>query len=139
MMMLLCVPLGLALAGLVGYLLHSWLVFVIVAVSLTALSVLLGCLWSMYSLQRRIVAHPELIDTRVEQAMRAGKWREASQWLLLGARLAKQAAREPGQDREALAALAQRWEALARTCMQRHIGVHWDAFRDFRDQHRDQD
>lgn len=74
--------------------------------------------------------------------MAAGQRREASRWLLLGARLAGQAAREPRADREALTALAQPWEALARTCIQRDIGMHWEAFRAFRatrDRHRDQD
>jgi hypothetical protein len=139
MMMLPCGLLGLALAGVAGYLLHSWLVFALVAMSLTPLGMMLGWMWSTYSLQRRIVAHPEFIDTRADQAMRAGKWREASQWLLLGARLAEQAAPDPRHDREALEALARRWEALARTCMNRHVGMHWDAFRAFRDQRRDQD
>ena len=129
--------LGLALAGVASHLLGSWLVFAVTAVPLTALGILFGWMWSARSLQRRIVAHPELIDTRVEQAMRAGQWREASRWLLLGARMATQAAQDPGQDREALVALAQRWEALARTCMQRHVGIHWDAFRTFRDQRDD--
>jgi hypothetical protein len=93
----------------------------------------------MYSLQRHIVAHPERIDTRADQAMRAGQWREASRQLLLGARMVTQAARDPGQDREALVALAQRWEALARTCIQRDIDTNWDAFRAFRNQDRDHD
>lgn len=139
MMMLPCGLLGLVLAGVAGYLLESWLVFALVAMSLTPLAMMLGWMWSMYSLQRRIVAHPEIIDTRADAAMRAGKWREASQWLLLGARLANQAIPDPRQDREALVALARRWEALARTCIDRHIGMSWDAFRAFRDQHRTQD
>lgn len=137
MMMFLGGLLGLALAGVAGLLLDSWLVFAVSAVPLTALGILLGWMWSMYSLQRHIVAHPEFIDTRVEQAIRAGQWREASRWLLLGARMATQAARDPGQDRETLVARAQRWEALARTCIQRDIGINWDAFRAFRDQRDD--
>jgi hypothetical protein len=139
MMMFLCGLLGLALAVVTSYLLHSWLVFAVLAVPLTALGMLFGWMWSTYSLQRRIVAHPELIDTRVEQAMRANQWREASRLLLLGARMATQAARDPGRDRETLVALAQRWEALARTCIQRDIDTNWDAFRAFRNQRRDHD
>lgn len=138
MIVLACMLLGLALGGVVGYLLHSWLVFVIAASSLMALGAMLGGLWSVYSTQRHIVAHPEYIDTRAEQAMRAGRWREASRWLLLGAKLANQAAREPRPDREAIAALARRWEDLARTCIHRDVGVNWEAFRAFRDQRRDQ-
>ena len=133
MMIFPCGLLGLALAALAGYLLSSWLVFAVFAVPLTALGLLSGWMWAAYSLQRHIVAHPERIDTRAEQAMRTGQWREASRLLLMGARMVTQAARDPGQDREALMALAQRWEALARTCIQRDIDVNHDAFRAFRD------
>lgn len=96
-------------------------------------------MWSLYELQRRIVAHPERFEARVEQVMQDGRWREASRLLLMGAQTVTQAARDPGQDREALLALAQRWEALARTCVVRDVNLDWEAFRAFRDQRRDQE
>lgn len=139
MMVFPCGLLGLALAAAAGYLLHSWVVFAVSVVPLTALGMMFGWMWALYTLQRRIVAHPERLDARVEEAMQAGRWREASRLLLMGAKMVTQAARDPGQDREALLALAQRWEALARTCIDRDVGLDWDAFRASREQRRDQD
>lgn len=123
--------LGLVLAGAAGWLLGSWLAFAIAVVPLVIVSALLGASFDMYEFQKRIIGKPEIIDDRVDELVRADKWREAARWLLHGARLVEQAAREPRPDREALRALAARWNALARACVQHDVDRNYEAFRAF--------
>jgi hypothetical protein len=120
---------GLALAGAAGWLLGSWLVFVLCVLPLMVSGLLIGMAWDMDAHQKRIIAHPEVIDGEVAKLMNAGKWREASQRLLFGAKMVEQAAKAPRPDREALLALARRWHAQARVCIDRYTGVH-GLFRD---------
>jgi hypothetical protein len=132
LMMFLGMFLGITVAGAAGWLLGSWLAFAIGLVPLVVLGALFGWLHDMYSYQRRIIETPELIDVRAQELMSAGQWREASQWLLHAANLVEQAAKEGRPDREAILALAARWQALARTCVQRYVGADYELFRAFR-------
>lgn len=120
---------GLALAGAAGWLLGSWLVFALCVLPLMAAGLLLGMPWDMAAHEKRIIEHPEAIDRQVAQLMSAGKWREASQRLLISAKMVEQAAKAPRADRDALLALARRWNAQARVCIDRYTGVH-GLFRD---------
>jgi hypothetical protein len=131
--------LGFAVAGAAGWLLGSWLAFVISALPLVALGMLFGGIHDMYEQQRRFIDTPELIDVQADELMRAGQWREASRVLLHAAKLVEQAAREPRPDREAVAALAARWEARARTCIHRDVNVNYERFRAWRKRERDPD
>jgi hypothetical protein len=139
-MMFLGILLAIVVAGAAGWLLGSWLAFAISLVPLIVLGALFGSMRDMYAYQQRIIETPELIDVRVQELMNAGQWREASRELLRAANLVGQAARDERPDREAIQALAARWEALARTCVQRDVGENYEPFRAFRAQrkrHRD--
>jgi hypothetical protein len=124
--------LGITVAGAAGWLLGSWLAFAIILVPLVALGALFGSLHDMYSYQQRIIETPELIDVQVHELMSASQWREASRVLLHAANLVEQAAKEARPDREAVAALAARWQALASTCVRRDVGESYELFRAFR-------
>jgi hypothetical protein len=125
---------GLAVAGAAGWLLGSWLVFALSALPLAGLGVMFGMLYRVYRQQRRVIETPERVDAQVDELMRAGQWRQASRVLLYAAHLAEEAAKEPRPDRDALAALAARWDALARTCIGHDVNRRFDAFRAWRDQ-----
>jgi hypothetical protein len=131
-MIVLGILLGIIVAGAAGWLLGSWLAFAIGVVPLVMVGMLFGALHDMYAYQRRIIDTPELIDVQVRELMSAGQWREASRVLLRAANLVEQAASEARPDRAAVAALAARWEALARTCVQRDVGDSYELFRSYR-------
>ena len=131
-MMVLGILVAVTVAGAAGWLLGSWLAFAIGLVPLVVLGALFGSLHDMYAYQQRIIDTPELIDVKVHELMSASQWREASRVLLHAASLVEQAARDARPDREAVAALAARWEALARTCIQRDVGESYELFRAFR-------
>lgn len=128
--------LGFAVAAAAGWLLGSWLAFVVCALPLGALGAILGLGHENYEQQQRIIDTPELIDVQADELMRAGEWRRAGRVLLEAAKLAEQAAREPRPDREAIAALAARWEAQASTCIRRDVNDNWERFRAFRERER---
>jgi hypothetical protein len=131
-MIVLGILLGIIVAGAAGWLLGSWLAFAIGVLPLVAVGMLFGALHDMYAYQRGIIDTPELIDVQVHELMSAGQWREASRVLLRAANLVEQAASEARPDRAAVAALAARWEALARTCVQRDVGESYELYRSYR-------
>lgn len=131
-MMFLGVLVAITVAGAAGCLLGSWLAFAISVVPLVVVGMLFGSFHDMYAYQRRIIDTPELIDVQVHELMSAGQWREAGRVLLRAANLVEQAASEARPDREAVAALAARWEALARTCVNRDVGDNYERFRSYR-------